>query len=223
MALIQAVSYTYTSGSPYVNTYGSNNTAGNMLLAQFNGVGTGPVTIADSNGNTSNWIQIFAGSPVSGQLFAIWVCYNCNAGANTVTVTAANCPTLAGVTLGEFSGGLNALDSNSNTVFNSTAGYSNTTVPFTTQYSIETLIGFFICPVGYLSVGSPFTFGAGINYAGITYNGWSYYFSTSTGSASTIATASNNSGTVYGMLLGFYQQAAPGGGPNLRMLMGMGT
>ena len=38
-----------------------------------------------------------------------------------------------------------------------------------------------------------------------------------------IVLVANNSGTVYGMLLGFYQQAAPGGGPNLRMLMGMGT
>jgi hypothetical protein len=91
MSFVQGTSYTYTSGSPYVNTYGSTNTAGNMLLVQFNGVGTGPLSIADSNGNTANYVQLFQGSPVSGQLFAIWVCYNCAAGANTVTVTAANC------------------------------------------------------------------------------------------------------------------------------------
>jgi hypothetical protein len=194
-----------------------------MLLVQFNGVGTGPLSIADSNGNTANYVQLFQGSPVSGQLFAIWVCYNCNAGANTVTVTAANCPSLAGLTLGEFDGGLNAVDSNSNSVFNSTAGYSDTTVPFNTQYAVETLIAFFIWGFGYSSVSAPFTIGAGISDGGTVYNGWAYDFTTSTGSAYATATSGSNASSVYGMLLGFYKSGGVVAGPNLRMLMGMGT
>jgi hypothetical protein len=118
---------------------------------------------------------------------------------------------------------LNALDSNSNSVFNSTAGYSDTTVPFNTQYAVETLIGFFIVSEGLSTVSAPFTLGEAIYFSGVAYPGWCYDFSTSTGSAYFTANSGSNAGTIWGLLLGFYQQAAPGGGPNLRMLMGMGT
>ena len=224
MAFVQGASTAYSTGSPYTNAFGSNNTAGNMLIAQFNGVGTGPATISDTIGNTG-WTPLFSGAPDSGQLAAIWYCFNCKAGANTISVAAANCPTLGGVAIAEFSGGLNALDSNSNTTFNDTPPptYAGTTVPVVTQFANETLIGFFIVAQGYSAVGSGFTVGEGISYSGTYYPIFEYQVGVAAGSWTASITSGSNAGDIYGLLAAFYVASGPPPTNKLLGLLGVGT
>jgi hypothetical protein len=129
---------------------------------------------------------------------------------------------LGGVAIAEFSGGLNALDSNSNTTFNDTPPptYTGTTVPVVTQFANETLIGFFIIAQGYLSAGSGFTGGEGISYSGTFYPIFEYQIGVAAGSWTASITSGSNAGDIYGLLAAFYQ--ASSGAPTTNALTRMG-
>jgi putative tail protein len=63
-------------------------TAGNILVAYYDGDTAGPLTLSDSAGNT--WVQAATGTRFAARTFSygLWYCVNCLAGANTVTFGA---------------------------------------------------------------------------------------------------------------------------------------
>lgn len=103
--------------------YGSNNTAGNLLVAVvswYNVSRVAPnnvlVTVTDSQGNT--WRSIpgrngGAGNAGAAETLQVWFAVNCKGGANTVTFTfndgSGGGATYGGAFIGEWSG-VNALD-----------------------------------------------------------------------------------------------------------------
>lgn len=94
-----------SSGTTIGQAFGSNNTAGNLLVAfcYIGGAGGGtPVSVTDTLGNT--WFQA-GGTDIN--ISTIYYCPNCRAGANTVTFTISNTTTRS-ISVAEYSGQLAA-------------------------------------------------------------------------------------------------------------------
>ena len=109
-AFVQGAGKPETTAASTTLSFGSNNTAGNMLVLVWRDLytsATGGQTVSDSQGNT--WVQAFAtprSSGGSGGYDDQWFVYyapNCKAGANTVTV-ASTSATVKEYYIGEYSG-----------------------------------------------------------------------------------------------------------------------
>ena len=86
--------------------FGSNNTAGNLLVAVIawsSSLANGPASIADTRGNTWSICTGIYDTP-NGQGITIAYAPNCAAGANTVTVTFGATSEYRRLTLAEYSG-----------------------------------------------------------------------------------------------------------------------
>jgi len=113
--------------------YTSNNTAGNLLVCTARAGYQGTPVVSDSNGNT--WQQaVFydpQGSPSYNGII-IWYAMNCNAGANTVSVTYSasqmEIAEYSGIALTNALGPTNSNGATSGTAFNS--GSVTTTQPY---------------------------------------------------------------------------------------------
>jgi hypothetical protein len=86
VAFVQAAGNPTSYGTPTC-AFPSNNAVGNFLICwgRFSG-NTSVPGITDTLGN--NWINIPLSSNVTGGSPALWVCYSCKAGANTVTLSS---------------------------------------------------------------------------------------------------------------------------------------
>lgn len=84
--------------------YGSNNTAGNMLVVFISNAGTSVpgATITDTLGNT--WTLLQSDLTLNGFVQALWVAYNCKVGANTVTVSWSTGAVNNWMAIAEYSG-----------------------------------------------------------------------------------------------------------------------
>jgi hypothetical protein len=201
-AFVQGASGTFTSATSQTTSFPSNNTAGNLLLAQFACAGTGSISISDTNGN--NWIQLYqTTSFAGGQIEAAWYAVNCKGGANAVTVGGSGV-TLAGVAVVEESG-VNALDSVSAFTLQGAGSTSFVTPTITLNYGGEALYAFFGASQGISSVVSPFAMEAGIGISGTEYHAitrdGSGMVGPGTGNAG--ITGPNGSTTYYGLIASF--------------------
>lgn len=145
---VQGVSGTYSNTSPVHLVFGSNNTAGNLLVCFFNGTASGTPGISDSAGNT--WTQLFdsVNSPSSGEHCTAWYTI-AKGGANTVTLTDTGISGFIGACCGEWAN-VNALD------INQRQNTANTPT-VTTNHATETLIGLFASNGGYTGGGASLT------------------------------------------------------------------
>lgn len=84
--LVQAVAASPFSGSGSL-AFTSNNTAGNLLVAYYMGtIGAFSNSVSDTQSN-ANWTLGAKSNLGFGNDIEIWYCWNCNAGANTVSGT----------------------------------------------------------------------------------------------------------------------------------------
>lgn len=121
----------------------SNNAAGNLLICVTRNFRTAAGTISsvtDSNGNT--WVQAPGGyqSNSNANDIQLWYALNCNAGANTVTLTSSTSNTFIRFCIAEYSGILtsSAYDVNTHFQGNSTSFDSHSA----TTTATDLLIGF---------------------------------------------------------------------------------
>lgn len=154
ISLVQSTTQGYGGG--FSLAFGSNNTTGNLLVLISNQNST-DFSILDTAGNT--WIQVasITGSVVNNSNGAVWVCYSCLGGANTVTIGGTGL-SVAAFTIAEFSG-VNALDQGASVLAPAPiAGPATwTSNAITTLYADELLLGFINCQNGGgLTVNSPF-------------------------------------------------------------------
>jgi len=116
MALPVVVQTTGNAGDvatagPYSQAFGSNNTAGNaLIMGAWTSVATGQTaSVTDTQGNVWFPISALYNSSSSAQLW-IYMCVNCKAGANTVSISVSGSPTAGNVfCIAEISG-VNAVD-----------------------------------------------------------------------------------------------------------------
>ena len=134
ISLVQSASQNYGGG--FSLAFGSDNTAGNMLVVLTNQVSSS-FTITDTAGNT--W-SLLSSITLSGSTVGIWVCYSCNAGPNTVTIGGTGI-TIAAFTIAEFSG-VNTLDTGASFPAPGASGATWASNAITTSYPNELLLGF---------------------------------------------------------------------------------
>jgi len=216
-SVVQAQS-TGASGSPNVIPFGSNNTAGNVLIVSFVwAASSGTPTLSDSQGNT--YAHVITQPSNSGNyILEVYVCYKCNGGANTVTISGA---TTAAQLVGEFSG-INTLDNSSSghtTYGISPASFSGGN--FTRNFSNETVFAFYQSAVGQVTqVNSPLTLlGSPLSgsYGAV---GYATYSSTGTDACSAIFNSTANGTDCGWAYVGIYQNSAS---TNQLMMMGLGA
>src|SRR4051812_37486634 len=85
VALVQNTSnFLGSANTTLAQAFGSNNTAGNMLVC-VSGIfpTTNTTGISDTQGNT--WIPVLGAATSFNLRYQVWVVLNCKAGANTVT------------------------------------------------------------------------------------------------------------------------------------------
>ncbi|HEY0701269.1 MAG TPA: hypothetical protein VGD60_00735 [Candidatus Acidoferrales bacterium] len=151
----------YNGSSPYVNTFGSATTSGNLLVSYFNGLaGATPTILSDAS---EVWHPIFDDTAtMSGYHNTTW--WAISKGCTVVTASESSVGGLAGICSGEWSL-VNQIDQGGS----GTVGTGTTTPAITTTHAVETIIAFWSANTPFGSAGSTFTFRCGVNFSGDYY------------------------------------------------------
>lgn len=201
-ALVQSNSIS-TGGSAFASesvVFGSNNTAGNMLVCCVRlPSGSGKTfTIADSQSNS--WTQFPSSASNGTDLDTMWYAFNCKAGANTVTVSVSTGITFFRLIIAEFSGARSFITSSDITA------ERWATPNFITTQSNELIIAIGLTSGAGSTVDSPFTqrqavIGGGTSYGAFgdrivaSINSYAGIGSGATGPYMSIAASFKGSGT----------------------------
>ncbi|HSX15668.1 MAG TPA: hypothetical protein VLF40_02670 [Candidatus Saccharimonadales bacterium] len=163
MAFVQAPTPTGLQSGPTTSlalAYGSNNTAGNCLLAcvQWNGFSAAAILtgLTDTRGNT--WVQISSmlggpdGATQTGNTYcALFAVFGCAAGSNTVTANwTTSGADLKGLIIAEYSNvaSIDVLTGQGATSPSGGAANNATSGSMTTNFNGQTILGFFMSQIG---------------------------------------------------------------------------
>jgi len=137
IAFVQAANSVAGSAASLALAFGSNNTAGNMLLLTTrSSTGNPVISVTDSNGNDWQKISTFSNSTSSVALF---YAPNCKAGANTVTLFRVASTGNISMVIMEYSG-VNTLDQSATAGPTTSNSFSSGNI--TTTQANELLIGY---------------------------------------------------------------------------------
>jgi hypothetical protein len=223
IALVQSTVNTVSVASL---AYGSNNTAGNLLICKVVNAGGTQSATPPTDTQSNTWVKAF-----KGNIYALFYVQNCKAGANTVTI-ASGTAQYQSFSLYEFSGiaTSGALDQVSSA---STSSWSNASSRITPTLNGELVFAMAdqTGSSGYLSttVGASWTAAQTIQFT----DSFPFYYTDQDGwliqaAAATIGistpSAWSSSGSQGGCLLASFFAAAGASGPkNLLQMMGCGN
>lgn len=123
-----AGAFTSAAATTQTNTFGSNVTAGNLIVAAASASTTAGPTITFSSTGSPTWVktnQFFESG--ASNLFAIGYCQNCPGGATTVTATYSASLSLRCLIVAEYSGAATSSVLDQSTTGKSTAAVTNPT------------------------------------------------------------------------------------------------